>query len=59
MAEIHGARLAAVLPTDSDLQIRADLATSGHGESNQFSNAILVQHLERIVGKYTTIYIVG
>src|SRR6185437_3175393 len=59
MAEFHGARLATVLTTDTDLELRTDLATGRYGESNQFSNPVLVQDLERIVGKYTTIHVVG
>jgi hypothetical protein len=59
MAELHRARFTTVLTTNPDLEIRSDLATGRYGESNQFSNSVPVQNLERIVGKYTTIYIIG
>ena len=59
MTELHGARLAAVLPADADLQLRADAPTGGYGKSNQLANPIPVKHLEWIVGKYTTLHVIG
>ena len=59
VAELHGARLAAMLPADAHLQLRADAPTGRYGKSNQLANPVPVKHLERIVGKYTTIYVIG
>jgi hypothetical protein len=48
-----------MFPADTDLQLRADAPTGRYGKSNQLANSILIKHLERIVGKYTTIYVIG
>ena len=58
VAELHRARFAAMFPADTDLQIRADAPTGSYGKSNQLANSIPIEHLEWIVGKYTTIYII-
>lgn len=39
---------------DTDLQLRADAPTGSYGNANQLPNTVLIKHLERIVGKYTT-----
>src|SRR5437868_8429647 len=54
MTELHGARLTAMFTADTDLQLRADAPTGRYGNANQLSNTVLIQNLERIVGKYTT-----
>jgi hypothetical protein len=59
VAEVHRARFAAVFPANTDLQLRADAPTSRYGKSNQLANSIPIKHLERIVGKYTTFYVIG
>ena len=43
---------------DSDLEIRTDTPTGRYGKSNQLANAVPVEDLERIVGKYTTVYVI-
>ena len=58
VAELHGARLAAMLAADPDLEMRTDAATGLYGKSNQLANAVPVEDLERIVGKYTTFYVI-
>jgi hypothetical protein len=58
MAELHGARLTAMLSADTDLQLRTDTPTSRYGKSNQLANPIPIENLEWIVGKYTTIYVI-
>src|SRR4029078_5588420 len=57
MTELHGARGATMLTANPDLQLRANAPTGRYGKSNQLANTVSVQDLERIVGKYTTIYI--
>src|SRR5258708_3316823 len=59
VTEFHGARLTTMLTADSDLQVWTDAPTGCYGKSNQLANAVPVENLERIVGKYTTIYIIG
>ena len=44
---------------DTHFQFRADAPTGGYGKSNQLANPIPIKHLEWIVGKYTTIYVIG
>ena len=44
---------------NSNFQIRADAPTGRYGKSNQLANSIPIEHLEWIVGKYTTIYVIG
>ena len=39
---------------DANLQLRADAPTGSYGDANQLPNTILIQHLKRIVGNYTT-----
>ena len=58
MAELHGARFTAVLTADTHLQLRAHAPTGRYGKSNQLANPIPVKDLERVVGKYTTFYII-
>ena len=48
-----------MLTADPDLQFRTDASTGRYGKSNQLANAVPIEHLERIVGKYTTIYVIG
>ena len=43
---------------DSDLEIRTDPSTGRYGKSNQLANSVPIEHLERIVGQYTTIYVI-
>jgi hypothetical protein len=59
MAELHGARFAAMLTADPDLQPGTNAPTGRYGKSNQLANPVPIEHLERIVGKYTTIYVSG
>src|SRR5215207_1311212 len=51
VAERHGARLAAVLAADADLEVRPGGATLRHREADQLAHAGLVEHLERVVGE--------
>lgn len=44
---------------DAHLELRADAPTGRYGKSNQLADTVPVQNLERIVGKYTTFYIIG
>ena len=44
---------------DTHLQLRADAPTGRYGKSNQLANSILIKDLEWIVGKYTTIDVIG
>ena len=37
-----------------NLQLRTDAPTGRYGNANQLPNTVLIQNLERIVGKYTT-----
>lgn len=48
-----------MFPADADLQLRADAPTGRYGKSNQLANSIPVKDLEGVVGKYTTIYVIG
>ena len=59
MTELNGARFTAMFSADAHLQLRADAPTGRYGKSNQLANSILVEDLEWIVGKYTTIYVIG
>ena len=59
MAELHRARFAPMFTANSNFQIRADAPTGRYGKSNQLANSIPINNLERIVGKYTTIYVIG
>ena len=58
MTKLHRARFAAMFPADTYLQFRADAPTGRYGKSNQLANSIPIEHLEWIVGKYTTIYVI-
>ena len=58
MAELHGTRFTAMFTADAHLELRADVPTGRYGKSNQLANSIPIKHLERIVGKYTTIYVI-
>ena len=57
MTKLYGARVATMFTANPDLQLRANAPTGRYGKSNQLTNSSPVQNLERIVGKYTTIYI--
>jgi len=48
-----------MLSTNPDFEIWAHVPTGGYGKSNQLANPIPIKHLEWIVGKYTTIYVIG
>ena len=48
-----------MLTADADLEMRADAPTGRYGKSNQLANPVPVKNLERIVGKYTTFYVIG
>jgi hypothetical protein len=50
MTEPYGARVAAMLTADPDLQFGTHAPACGHCKSNQLSNSIPIEHLERIVG---------
>ena len=54
VAKLYGARLTAMFTADANLQLRADAPTGSYGDANQLPNTILIQHLKRIVGNYTT-----
>ena len=58
MTEFHGARFTAMLTADPHFQLRADAPTGRYGNSNQFAYSVPIEHLERIVRKYTTFDIV-
>src|SRR5829696_6973638 len=49
VAEHHAAWLAAVLTADADLQIRAGRSTALGAHLYELSDALLVEHLERII----------
>ena len=59
MTELYGAWFTAMFTADAHLDIRADAPTGSYGKSNQLANTIPVEDLEWIVGKYTTIYVIG
>ncbi len=59
MTELHGARVATMFTANPGLQLRANAPTGRYGKSNQLANPIPIEHLEWIVGKYTTIYVIG
>lgn len=50
MTELHGARVAAMFTADPDLEFGADAPACTNCKSNQLSNSIPIEHLERIVG---------
>jgi hypothetical protein len=58
VAELHGARFTAMLATNPHFEIRAYAPTGRYGKSNQLANSVPIKHLERIVGNYTTFYII-
>ena len=43
---------------DTHLEFRADAPTGRYGKPYQLANPILIEHLEWIVGKYTTFYVI-
>src|ERR1039457_1744215 len=51
VAELHRARLAAVLAADADFQVRIRLAAALDGNLHQLANTFLVEDGERIVGE--------
>jgi len=59
MTKSHGARFASVFAADPNFELRTDRSTGLYGKSNQFANPVPIKHLERVVGKYTTIYVIG
>ena len=59
VAKSHGARFASVLAADPNFELRTHRSTGLYGKSNQFANPVPVKDLERVVGKYTTIYVKG
>ena len=48
-----------MLTTDPDFEIRPNAPTGRYGKSNQLANSVPIKHLERIVGNYTTFYVIG
>jgi len=44
---------------NTHFQLRADAPTGGYGKSKQLANPIPIEHLEWIVGKYTTFDVIG
>jgi len=48
-----------VLAADANFELRTHCSTGFYGKSNQFANPVPVKDLERVVGKYTTIYVKG
>ena len=59
MAELHGARFTTMLPANPDLEIGADACDRQIRRIQSVCQLHPVQDLERIVGKYTTIYVIG
>jgi hypothetical protein len=59
VAKLHTARIAAMFPANTYFQFRADAPTGRYRKSNQLANPVPIEHLEGIVGKYTTIYVIG
>jgi hypothetical protein len=59
VAKLHRTRFAAMFTADTHFQFRADAPTGRYGKSNQLPNAVPVENLERIVGKYTTVHVIG
>jgi len=47
-----------MLTADPNLQPGTDAPTGRYGKSNQLANSVPIEHLERIVRKYTTIYVI-
>ena len=47
-----------MLTADPDLEIGTNAPTGRYGKSNQLANPVPIEHLERIVWKYTTIYVI-
>jgi hypothetical protein len=58
VAKLHGARFASMFTANANFEIRANAPTGGYGNSNQLADPIPIEHLEWIVGKYTTIYVI-
>jgi hypothetical protein len=48
-----------MLTANANLEIRPHAPTGGYGKSNQFADAVLVEHLERIVLYYTSFDVRG
>ena len=59
MAELYGAGFTAMLTADSHFELGTDAPTGRYGKSNQLANSIPIKDLEWIVGKYTTIHVIG
>src|SRR6185295_8113671 len=59
MAELHGARLAAVLSADADLQILPRAAAEPHRQLDQLADAFLVEDLKRVLGQDTAVDVEG
>ena len=50
MTELYGARIAAMFTANAHFQFGARAPACCYCESNQLSNSIPIEHLERIVG---------
>src|SRR5262245_24672692 len=59
VAKLDGRGLTAVLPADADLHVRARPTTALDSRADQFADALLVQHGERIHGKNLLVEIEG
>ena len=59
MTESNGARLAAVLPADSQLDIRTNMASIFNSHLYEPTHPLSVKNLKRIISKNTPIYVRG
>src|SRR5690348_18503664 len=59
MAEVDRARLAAMLPADSRLELRSCASSIGHRHADQLPDARFVDHLEGVVGEDATLHVPG
>ena len=59
MEERHGARIAAVLATDSDLEAWISCATPFDRLVDQLANPVLVERLEGVVSENSRFDVVG
>src|SRR5437588_520892 len=57
VAELHRRGLAAVLAADPDLQLIATASAQSHRELDQLADAVLVEHLERVVLENTVLHV--
>ncbi len=58
MAERNRARLAAVLAADPELELRLRTATALDSDAHQVADAVLVEHLERVVLEHARLQVV-